>query len=128
MGAYSEAFHHCKSIYGCAVRKEEEERVGGGRGGETYTEREGVRRNRVVEKERGERDIGMKGDGGEIHIDIPFPQTMNQQMKQKYVSKALKYLIWNVNGWKQHHLSPLVWFKPSSFNFLPKAPSLNTGP
>lgn len=32
----------------------------------------------------------MKEDGGEIHIDRPFPQTMNQQMKQKSVSKALK--------------------------------------
>lgn len=52
LGVYNEAFHHCKSIYGCAGRKEEEERVGGGRGGETYTEREEVRRDRVVERER----------------------------------------------------------------------------
>lgn len=44
-------------IYGCAVRKEEEEGAGGGRRGETYTEREEVRRDRLVEKERGERKV-----------------------------------------------------------------------
>lgn len=45
-------------IFGCDVKKEEEETAGGGRRGEMCMEREAIRRDRVAERQKKERYEG----------------------------------------------------------------------